>query len=353
MTISKEDIKNILALAVYAPSGDNSQPWRFAVKGNEIHIFNLPDRDNPYLNFRQSGSYVAHGGLIENIAIAVSHYGYKANVILFPDDKILNWVAKVTLEPQSPGVDPLYPFIKERCTNRKPYKPKKLTSGQKNDLIKCPEEVAAGKVILLDGNEQMKALGKAGSITERIVLETPFLHKLFFDDLVWTEGEERQKKRGLYLKTFELPTPAEVMFRIIKHWQVMNLLNKTGFSRSVAKTNGRLYSSGGALGIIVIPDNSGKGYVNAGRIMQRIWLKATKMGLALQPVTGVLFIVQRIFANEAKELSEGHLQLVKEAYQTIKASFRVDDGTIAMMFRVGYADSPTARSSRMEPVVME
>ena len=36
MVINKEDIKKILEIAANAPSGSNSQPWKFKVKDNQI-----------------------------------------------------------------------------------------------------------------------------------------------------------------------------------------------------------------------------------------------------------------------------------------------------------------------------
>lgn len=63
-----EDIKKILEAAVQAPSGDNSQPWRFEIRDRdgEIRIFNIPERDKSLYNYGQMASCVAHGALIEN-----------------------------------------------------------------------------------------------------------------------------------------------------------------------------------------------------------------------------------------------------------------------------------------------
>ena len=80
-----EDVTiKILEEAIYAPSGENCQPWKFAVDGSNVHIFNVPEADASLYNFEQRGSYVAHGALIENIVIVALKYGYKASVKLFP-----------------------------------------------------------------------------------------------------------------------------------------------------------------------------------------------------------------------------------------------------------------------------
>lgn len=349
----KDIIQKILDIAVYAPSGDNSQPWEFIVKNNEIKIFNIPDKDNPYLNFQQSGSYVAHGALIENIVIAASQYGYAAEINLFPNPQEPDLVAVIKLEKTSPREELFYPFIKERCTNRKPYENRKLSEGQKRSFMHAPEEVGeGGKVILVDEEDKMKIIGEASSAMEQIALETKFLHKLFFADIVWTEKEEQEKKCGLYLKTMELPPPVQILFKVLKYWPAMNILNKIGFAKMAAKGNAKLYASGGAFGIVVTDGDSAKDFINAGRLTQRVWLKTTKMRLGLHPVTGILFLARRVIAGEAKELSEEHIQLIKKSYETIKSAFGVENGVIAMAFRIGYADKPSAKCSRKPPEIV-
>lgn len=349
----KDIIQKILDIAVYAPSGDNSQPWEFVVKNDEIKIFNIPDKDNPYLNFQQSGSYVAHGALIENIVIAASQFGYIAMVNLFPDAQEQDLVAVIALKKTTPREELFYPFIKERCTNRKPYESRKLSEGQKRSFMHAPEEVGmGGKVILVDEDSKMKAIGEASSAMEQIALETKFLHKLFFADIVWTEKEEQEKKCGLYLKTMELPPPAQILFKIIRYWPVMKTFNTLGFAKMVAKTNAKLYAKSGAFGIVVTEGDSAKDFINAGRLTQRVWLKTTKMRLGMHPVTGILFLARRVMAGEAKELSEEHIQLVKKSYETIKSSFGIENGVIAMAFRIGYADKPSARCSRKSPEIV-
>ena len=93
-------------------------------------------------------------------------------------------------------------------------------------------------------------------------------------------------------------------------------------------------------------------FINAGRLTQRVWLKTTKMRLGMHPVTGILFLARRVMAGEAKELSEEHIQLVKKSYETIKSSFGIENGVIAMAFRIGYADKPSARCSRKSPEIV-
>ena len=338
-----EDIKKVINIAIWAPSGDNSQPWRFEIKDNKLYIFNIPDRDNPILNFKQSGSYVAHGSLIENISIASPHFGYEANTEFFPDSSDGNLVATISFEKINIKNSPLYSCIKQRVTNRKPYKNSPLTQEHKKLLFED------GNIFFVEDREKKRTIGSAASTMERVALETPALHKLFFGGILWSREENNSGKGGLYIKTLEVPPPIRLLFRLLKHWSFTKIFNKIGFSKMASKGNAETYAKCSALYIVAIDKDTDKDFVNAGRISQRVWLNATKLGLSVQPVTGILFLARSALAGDTSIFKNSHIPLIKNAHEQIKSAFEIKDGTIAMMFRIGYADAPSARSLRLSP----
>jgi hypothetical protein len=85
--IERRIFREIIADGVKAPSGENSQPWRFIVEGNVLYTCNIDERDKTPYNFSQHGSYIAHGALIENIAISASHYGLSSPGEIFSGRK--------------------------------------------------------------------------------------------------------------------------------------------------------------------------------------------------------------------------------------------------------------------------
>ena len=64
--IARDQIEQIIRELVNAPSGDNSQPWRFEMGDSEVRLFNLVGRDATLFNFKNRGDFLAHGALIEN-----------------------------------------------------------------------------------------------------------------------------------------------------------------------------------------------------------------------------------------------------------------------------------------------
>ena len=93
-----ELIKDIIRKAVVAPSGENTQPWRFVLRGNTVSILNLPERDNPVYNFRQRGSFFAHGALIENMELLALGAGYRLSFLSYFDPAKKDHVADCPFE---------------------------------------------------------------------------------------------------------------------------------------------------------------------------------------------------------------------------------------------------------------
>lgn len=346
----KEDIKNILNISINAPSGSNSQPWRFEVEDHDICVLALPEKDHPVLNFRNRGTWIAIGALIENILIASKEFGYNAKIEPLFSNGNKDLIVKINLENSLTIKDSLFSSIKLRSTNRRPFINKNLDNKQKEDLLSVSREKREN-ILFVEESEMLKQVGEALGKNEIVMLENKLLHKLFFNEIVWTE-EESRLRTGLYLKTMELKLPQQIALRVFKYWPVMNFFNKLGLSKSIAKDNAKSYSAAALMGTILV-DNNDEDFVMAGRTMQRLWLKATQMGMGFHIITGVPFLWQGMSYGNDKIFSTRHIQLINEAYKKITAIFNIDNNKIpAVIFRVGYGDGPTATSSKKIPEII-
>jgi hypothetical protein len=358
-TIMHDTILQIIDYAIWAPSGDNSQPWTFQISQDDnLSVYLERDKDNPILNFRHSGTYVAHGALIENVIIAASHFGLKALPEILPEGESSDLVSRFSFQKLVRGFDgkpvqsiedPLFPYLKERCCDRKKYKNIPLTSTEERELKGVGLSVAGSRTIFVEDKKKIAAIAKTSSLTERIALETPALHRLFFQSLIWSRREEQEKGIGLYVPTMELPGIARLMFKVLKFWPVTAFFNIFGFSRLASKGNSQIYASAAAYGLIIIPTHTAAGFVAAGRSMQRTWLTVAKLGLAFQPVTGIIFFTERVRANDAPDFLPKHIPLIKKADIALRSLYGLegDQSVMAMQFRIGRADKPTARSLRV------
>ncbi|MCC6290932.1 nitroreductase family protein [Candidatus Nomurabacteria bacterium] len=343
-----DDLKKIVSEAVWAPSGDNSQPWRFVIGELSVKIFNLPDRDNPILNFKKSGSYIAHGALIENITILAGEFGYTTDVRIFPDSSEENLVSEVIFTKSQVVRNPLRGYIKERHTNRRPYEERKIDAVTFGKLLESGTN--QDDLIIVEEDSKLRKISSALSVMERIALENKGLHRLFFGDLLWSEDDNKVGKPGLFVKTLEIPVIALFLFKILRFWPWTRLANLFGFSRMASYGNAKIYARSSAFILVSTKGNLPVDFVNSGRLTQRIWLTAVAGGLSVQPVTGILFMGRRFMSGDTQGFSMRHVQMAKDAHNQVQREFGLPrDSNMMMVLRIGYAQDPTAHSFRMSP----
>ena len=345
-------IRTILDTAVWAPSGDNSQPWSFAICKNIVRIRLDPERDNPILNFKLSGTYIAHGALIENIVLAAPLSGLCAEVQLLPDASDPYCTAEVIFHENSASPDPLAAVIRARHTNRKPYKSQSLPPGTFDAFRRASQSGRDTGLFLIDDKVAIRAVARASALMEQIALQTPELRRLFASDILWTDEENRSGKQGLYIKTMELPPPARLLMRGLRDPVFAKIAAALGFPHIARITDIGLYASAPAMGLVTIAEESPSAYLEAGRVFQRLWLEAASRGLAFHPVTGILFLARSVQGGEARGLLPRHFNAISSANTEIRKQFGAGENDIpAMLFRVGFANPATARSFRRPPIV--
>lgn len=344
--------KRIIEDGIQAPSGDNSQPWEFVFVGDELEVMSIPKRDNPAYNLDQKGSIVAIGALLENMQLSAVQSGRQLEIQLFPNSRNHCIVARLNLAGSISEEVPLYPFIHSRCTNRKPYRLSSLASEERLELLREAEKFSVGKILFIEEPVKINILAGAASLNERVVLENFRLHQYFFEHVRWTEEEEREKCSGLFLPTLEFDSPTKFLFSLLKNWRIMNIVNKIGFAKLVAKTNAKIYAQSTMIGLIVLDNDVKENYVEAGRMLQRFWLTVESLGLSMQMITGVLYFMQRIRANKVEDFFKpDHVKEIQNSYQKICNVFGVSSGTPILMFRVGSGGRPSARSGRRKQII--
>lgn len=348
--VQQEVIRKILEAGVQAPSGSNSQPWRFKVGADTIAVFMIPEKDHPILNFRNRGTLLAAGALIENIVVAAAHYAVKANVSILPDKYDPKLVGTVSLKAGG-AKEELFEAIWKRATNRKPYSTKAIVDTTKQDLMAVPAALGERGVTLklTERPDEIKKLAEAASVNEAVLFGNKELHRLFFKEIVWTEREENERKEGLYLKTMELkPSQAFAIRYLLKYWPVMKFFDRLGAGRSIARGNAEGYARCGAYGAVLCGDKD-EDFVRSGRVIERAWLLATAAGLSFHLQTGVNFFYQRIVGGGEVVFSQKETVLIRREYAAIADIFGAKDRFVPALFRIGYGGEPSARSSKKTP----
>ena len=220
-------------------------------------------------------------------------------------------------------------------------------------MIAAAAAAGFGELRLIDDEASLKKLGGALAVNEKIIFENKLLHDFFYGHILWKENEQ-DKAGGFYIKTLEFLPHQLKGVQLFKNWFVLNIMNKVvGASKMIVKENAEKYAKSGTLGAIIMNGNSSEDFVRAGRAVERVWLVAAKLGLAVHPCTGVLYFNEQVKDGGGANFSNEHLALIDASYKDIISVFGAAGKTIPMLWRIGYADPPTARSMRMPPNISQ
>lgn len=342
-----EVIRSIIEAGTMAPSGDNCQPWRFEAKDGQINLFNVPERDTSLYNYKQRASLVAHGACLENMLITARKHGFQPGVIYFPILENEQHVARLDLPRGNATDEPLLTAIPARTINRKLYSGGKLSADALDSIrhAAAHEDISGCSLKLMQGDE-MAVAADITALSDRLVFENRLLHSFLFEHLRWNQEEAELTRDGLDIRTLELAKPDRMMFPLLANFNIVKFISMFGATRMIAANARKLMLSSSAAGIITIADTSPVNWLNAGRMLERIWLEATRQGLAFHLMTGITLLGQRVQEGELKGLDSGNLSLVKQS-QTLLKQAAGSELPVALLFRIGRCDQPTARSLRL------
>ncbi len=343
-------VERILDLARWAPSGDNTQPWRFETLDDQRFNIHAHDtRDWCVYDLQGRASQLAVGALLETIAVAASAEGLNAEFDLRKDSPETHPVIEVRLTEVSgdPGPDPLLPFIRARVTQRRMMSSRSLTDAQKQAL-----EAAVGEhyqVLWLDRDKKKWEMAKLLFRNAKIRLTIPEAYEVHRQIIEWDAqfSRDRIPDQAVGLD----PVGLKLMKWAMRSWDRVRNLNRYLAGTWLPRIQLDLFPAlrCGAHFLIVSrrPLEDVAGYVDGGRAMQRFWLSCPKLGLQFQPeMTPLIFssyVTQGVkFAESANALREAGV--LREGLSDLLGEQALQAGVF--LGRVGFGPSPRARSLR-------
>lgn len=278
-------LEAILDAARWTPSGDNVQPWRFELRGpDEVRVvFNPHDAPNPYEYRLGEPARLSAGMMLEALRIAATMHGRAMEWQL---DESTGQPAAYIRFPPEPGIapDPLYAVLPLRSVDRRAYKRRPLLARERAAL-----EAALGPDLRLrwhEGNRERLGFARLGAIATRLRLRLPEAYPVHRDAIDWTPGNSATGMpagaTGLWRPT--LP----VMRWAMRSWRRMAMMNRLGGTRSAALQLDWVPALNCAAFLsVAFPDGVAPrdtaSLLDAGGRLLRLWLTATRLGLALQP----------------------------------------------------------------------
>ncbi|WP_345630302.1 Rv1355c family protein [Rugosimonospora acidiphila] len=338
-------IETVAHAAGLAPSGGNQQPWRFETNGDEFRIFLARERTSR-MDVQFRGSYVAIGAALFNVRVTASMHGRLGSVELLPASGSPDHIATLSF---GDGVDPplaeLYPQVLSRSTNRQAGRPSPLEESTIAVLRGAADREGARLRLIADRND-LEQCAQLLAESDRLRFLSPQLHRDMMSELRWPGRDPLET--GIDVRTLELDDSELRKIAMAGRSDIMAHLASWGGGRSLGDmTRDRVRASAG-LAIVTVTGSDPASYLRGGAAVQRVWLHAHKMGLAVQPISPVC-----LFAVDHDDFVGLVPPTLVEPLKSLAAAFRDVTGvpteeSFALVLRVSHAPAPSGRSTRLK-----
>lgn len=312
------DFEEMIEYAIKAPSGHNTQPWKFHLAEKSIDIYPDFGCSLPVVDGAHRELYISLGCATENLCIAARKLGYQENVSISNNSEGLCYI-HVALQRKEGLLSPLFNEIPKRQTNRSVYTGRIVTADILDYLKKNPQESDIHTYFYKNGEEDFNKLKEfvyKGN-------EVQMTDKSFKDELTrWIRLNKKQvnkTKDGLTYEAMGFPSvPAFIGKPIVRSFLRPKVQNKSDRKKIESSSHLVLFTT---------QNNTPQEWISLGRSLERFLLETTRLGIANAYMNQLCEV-----AGLATELQT--MLYVNKEYPTL-------------LLRIGYA-SPMPYSPRKE-----
>lgn len=341
-----EDVLIKLAIAgQQAPSADNSQPWFYSQSNGSLNLHvDQQKLLGSCFDAHHPAILLAIGAVVENIIQAADYYQVKLRFKIFPPKTdglcaVFNMEENLGYEKALPLGEKEIPDFAKRHTNRLPYRKKTIPVDVVNQLLVLSSERV--KIVAYHKKEQIQQWADWIKIASEARFQSPDIHQWFGQTLKFTP-EEVKSGEGLDVESLQLPALGNFLLKATQTWEQMERWNKFYAYKLLAKIESINVGAAPLLMGVVAP--MGEIFtLEAGRIMEKMWIKANGMGLSVQPY----FVVPDQLYRLQKGLVPVELRASINGLQNeINEVLKLDHQFVCILFRLGYCDKSVIKSRR-------
>jgi nitroreductase len=256
----------LLRYAILAPSVKNSQPWAFAVRGNQIHLFADVGRCQAIADPDRRELYISLGCALENLLVAAEHFGFRHGVSYFPWPQRHDLVATVTFLPDGARSDARagasLDAIRQRHNDNSVFRTGAVPPDIRNRLMACCVESDL-EIHLSDDRHFRRWIDALTGEADRAEFADPDFRR----ELASWIGQ------GVFGQP---PLMARLGKLAVSH---------VDLGETVAQQDHEIVESAALLGLICATGDSHLLHVRTGQLFERLWLTATAMGISIHPMS--------------------------------------------------------------------
>jgi nitroreductase len=298
---AEETLTFLLRFALLAPSGHNTQPWRFTVAGDTACLYADREQALPVVDPHDRALTISCGAALLNLRVALRRHGFRDDLYdLRPDGDAVDLLARVRLaagEPPSPHEEALFAAIAERRTTRAPYEERQLPPETEHVLQRAAAAEGAWLHAVGEERQTVAALVAAG---DRLQLaDDEFRREL----AAWIRPNRSRAARGMRGYGFGFGDALSLAGPFV--------IRSFDLGERRAAKDEELALAAPLLAVLGTDEDTPRAWLAAGQAVERVLLHACALGLTSsflnQPVE-VEALRPRLAAAIGR--SGGHPQLV-------------------------------------------
>ncbi len=350
LDLATQEVKKLVKAACQAPSGGNSQPWRWVYHRKQLYLFNAFKPGASLLDYNSSASLIALGAALENLDTQASEMGLKCHILLFPEGDKSRLVAIISFSKvQSSKLVPVprASVLEYRLTNRTIAPRTKIDARALEKMQKAAHEIEGADLNFIIDEAELRMAGDLLGELEKIRLLDSTGHRDFVNEMRWTEKESVDTCDGVDIRTVHLTNAEVAGFNIAREKQVINLIKAWNGGGAFKRLTKKAIDGAGAVGVLSLTGKSRTHYLNAGRALEKIWLEANLNGISFHPVSACLFMYARLLQGGGEGLDPETIKALSQLRPSFEKVFcRRKNSQEMFIFRLTNCGDPEFRSLR-------
>jgi molybdopterin/thiamine biosynthesis adenylyltransferase len=344
-------VRFAVAHGVLAPSAGNCQPWRFGWDGERLWITHDLARSANLMDSERRTGFVALGAAVENIKIAAAHQGFATTITPFPCHNPTIVAALMFTQDEaavSSAAARLLPAVVARATNRRVGTRVPLDRGTLDALAESVEGFGV-HVDLVTDHVSLAEAGRIAGTADRVRFFHPDFHAELVSELRWSPEAAAATRDGIDLATLELSAAAAAAMRLVARADVVAFLRtlRDG-GHALEELAGKAMRASSAVALLTSDGDRPADLLRAGQGVERFWLAATELGVAVQPWTTATYLVDLLKTEQAALFAPSEQAAVCDLGTRLDRLFPRSAGRPRLMLsRLFVAEAPSARALRL------
>ncbi|RAI86033.1 Rv1355c family protein [Algoriphagus yeomjeoni] len=352
--ISKQDLIYLIGKANTAPSGGNSQPWKWIYDQHGVlHLLHDKSKSESLLDYLGTGSLLAFGAALQNFELVASSMG----IALTIHEHIQNFgeelIASIEFDSKSnepvnvPNGD-LVDGIDMRCTNRK-NADRVLLEKEKLEEFQTIASSDGVNLEIIDDLERLRALTPIVGGMDRLRLLHDQGYEDFVSEIRWSEEEALATKDGIDIATLEMGKSERAAVGLVRDPGTIEFFRKNDLGYGLTKISDQTILSASAVLMFTADKYTPGAFLKAGAAIQRVWIKANLSGYSFQPISASLFVFHRVLRETVTGFTENEKRMILQFKNDLNQIFNKNlSNQEVFMVRINKASEPSMRAFRRD-----